>query len=140
MWTTERATSFAVLKQRLTTAPILVFPDCSKPFVLDTDASHDSIGAVLSQIYEGTERVVAYASQSLTKAERKYCVIRKELLAIVVFMKQFRPYLLGQSFKLQTDHGSLTWLPNFKDPCGQLARWLEQLQELILLTMILRST
>ena len=129
MWTTECATSFAVLKQRLITAPILAFSDCSKPFLLDTYASHDGIGAVLSQVYEGTERVVAYASRSLTKAERKYCMTRKELLAVIVFIKQFRPYLLGQSFKLRTDHGSLTWLQNFKDPCGQLARWLEQLQE-----------
>ena len=129
MWTTECATSFAVLKQRLTTAPILAFPDCSKPFVLDTNASHDGIGAVLSQVYEGTERVVAYTSRSLTKVERKYCVTRKELLAVVVFIKQFRPYLLGQSFKLRTDHGSLTWLQNFKDPYGQLTRWLEQFQE-----------
>ena len=53
MWTTECATSFAVLKQRLTTAPILAFPDCSKPFVLDTDGSHDGIGAVLSQELRG---------------------------------------------------------------------------------------
>ena len=109
-WTTECANSFAVLKQRLTSAPILVFPDCSKPFILDTDASQDGIGAVLSQTHEGAERVVAYASRSMTKAERKYCVTRKELLAVVVFTKLFRPYLLGQSFKLRTDHGSLTWL------------------------------
>ena len=128
-WTTGCANSFAVLKQRLTSAPILVFPDCSKPFILDTDASQDGIGAVLSQTHEGAERVVAYASRSMTKAERKYCVTRKELLAVVVFTKLFRPYLLGQSFKLRTDHGSLTWLQNFKDPCGQLARWLEQIQE-----------
>ena len=97
-------------------------PRLFQALVLDTNASHDGIGAVLSQVYEGTERVVAYASRSLTKAERKHCVTRKELLAVVVFIKQFRPYLLGQSFKLQTNHGSLTWLQNFKDSCGQLAR------------------
>ena len=101
VWTTECATSFAVLKQWLTTASILVFPDCSKPFVLDTDASYDGIGAVLSQIHEGSERVVAYASRALTKAERKCCVTRKELLAVVVFTKQFRPYLLGQSLSCE---------------------------------------
>ena len=128
-WTTECANSFAVLKQQLTSAPILVFPDCSKLFILDTDASQDGIGAVLSQIHDGAERVVAYASRSMTKAERKYCVTRKELLAVVSFTKLFRPYLLGHPFQLRTDHGSLTWLQNFKDPCGQLARWLEQLQE-----------
>ena len=52
-----------------------------------------------------------------------------ELLAVVVFVKQFRPYLLGKRFTLQTDHGSLTWLWNFQNPEGQLARWLERLQE-----------
>ena len=54
---------------------------------------------------------------------------RRELLAVVVFLKHFRPYLLGKKFTLRTDHGSLNWLCNFKDPEGQLARWLEKLQE-----------
>jgi len=69
-WTTECANSFAVLKQWLTSAPILVFPDCSKSFILDTDASQDGIGAALSH---GAERAVAYASHSMIKAECKYC-------------------------------------------------------------------
>ena len=56
-------------------------------------------------------------------------ITRKELLAVVAFTQHFRTYLLGQPFKLRTDHGSLSWLCNFKDPTGQLARWLEQLQE-----------
>ena len=99
-WTVECANSFAVLKQQLTSAPILAFPDCSKPFILDTDASQDDIGAVLSQIHEGAERAVAYASRSMTKAEQKYYVTRKELLAVVAFTRLFRPYLLGRSFKL----------------------------------------
>ena len=45
------------------------------------------------------------------------------------FTRHFRPYLLGRHFTLRTDHGSLQWLYNFKEPEGQLARWLEQLQE-----------
>jgi len=65
-WTTEYANSFTVLKQQqLTLAPILVFPDCPKSFILDTVASQDSISVVLSQMYDGAERVVAYASYSM---------------------------------------------------------------------------
>ena len=117
------------MKQHLTTAPILIYPDFSRPFILDTDASNDGIGAVLSQEYDGGEHVVAYASRTLSISEQKYSVTRKELLALVAFTQHFCTYLLGQPFKLRTDHGSLSWLCNFKDPTGQLARWLEQLQE-----------
>ena len=53
----------------------------------------------------------------------------RELLAVVIFTQQFRPYLLGHEFTLITDHGSLSWLQSFKEPEGQLARWLEKLQE-----------
>ena len=98
---------------------------------MDTDASDTGIGAVLSQVDEnGRERAIAYGSRLLSKQERRYCVTRRELLAVVVFTRQFRPYLLGQNVQLRTDHGSLTWLRNFKEPEGQLARWLKQLQEL----------
>jgi len=58
-------------------------------------------------------------------AECNYCVTRKELLAVVTFLEHFRQYLLGHCFTVQTDHGALTWLQNFKEPQGQLARWLE---------------
>ena len=65
--------------------PLLAHPDFTKAFILDTDASDTAIGAVLSQIHDGEERVITYTSRCLTKAERKYCVTRKELLAIVNF-------------------------------------------------------
>ena len=73
--------------------------------------------------------MIAYASRVLSKAERRYCVTRKELLAVLTFIQHFRHYLLGKLFLLRTDHGSLTWLQHFKEPEGQLARWLEKLQE-----------
>ena len=122
--------AFEELKNHLVTAPVLAYPDFSKPFNLDTDASNTGIGAVLSQCdEEGRERVIAYASRLLSKPERSYCVTRRELLAVVVLTKHFRHCLLGRQFTLRTDHGSLTWLRNFKEPEGQMARWLEQLQE-----------
>jgi hypothetical protein len=65
----------------------------------------------------------------LTKTERRYCVTHRELLAVITFICHLHPYLLGKHFTLHMDHESLTWLRNFKEPEGQLARWLEQLQE-----------
>ncbi|KRY64941.1 Retrovirus-related Pol polyprotein from transposon 17.6 [Trichinella pseudospiralis] len=104
-------------------------PNFKIPFVVDTDASGDGLGAVLSQIIAGQERVVAFASCTLSKPERKYCATRREMLALVWALKQFRCFLYGRRFTVRTDHGSLTWLRNFKEPEGQVARWLEQLAE-----------
>ena len=69
----------------LVSTPVLAFPDCRREFVLDTDASDVGIGAVLSQIHtDGQEHVVAYASRVLSKAERKYSVICRELLCFFI--------------------------------------------------------
>ena len=129
-WTKEGKWAFEELRRRLTTSPMLAYPDFERPFILDTDASDVGIGAVLSQIDDqGAERVIAYGSRVLSKPERRCCVTRRELLAVVIFTKHFRPYLAGRHFLLRTDHASLAWLRNFKEPEGQLARWLERLAE-----------
>ena len=129
-WTSECQEAFNALRTQLVSTPVLAYPDFTRPFLLDTDASDSGIGAVLSQQDDaGLEHVVAYGNRSLTKTERRYCVTRCELLAVVTFVKQFRTYLLGNKFTLRTDHGSLTWLCNFREPEGQLARWIESLQE-----------
>jgi len=75
--------AFKELKKRLITSPILSFPTSDGQFILDTDASNHGIGAVLSQVQGGTEKVIAYFSRVLNKAEKNYCVTRRELLAIV---------------------------------------------------------
>ena len=65
-------------------------PNWSQPFIIDTDASDVGIGAVLSQVdQEGTEHVIAHGSRVLSKAERNYCVTRKEFLAVVTFLLHF---------------------------------------------------
>ncbi|BHF79359.1 hypothetical protein SprV_0702247900 [Sparganum proliferum] len=111
----------------------ILFPDISNDagkFILDTDASDTAIGAVLSQQQpDGTERVIQYLSRSLTKAERRYCVTRKEMLALTHFVEECRPYLQYRPFVVRTDHSALTWLRNFKNPEGQVARWQEKLAE-----------
>ena len=124
-WTEECENSFQILKKKLTTSPILTFPDFSLPFILDTGASGVGIGAVLSQKQNRCEKVIAYASRKLSKTEQNYSVTKRELLAVVHAIKHFKHYLYGKRFTLRTDHGSLRWLYNFKYVQGQLARWLE---------------
>ncbi|KAK3106230.1 hypothetical protein FSP39_015710 [Pinctada imbricata] len=126
-WTEDCQNAFNLLKRKLIESPILAYPNFTETFILDTDASDKGIGAVLSQNIDGNERVIAYASRTLSKAEQKYCVTRKELLAVVHYVKYFRHYLYGRQFRIRTDHGSLRWLINFKNPEGQLARWIEVL-------------
>ena len=127
-WGEEEEDSFQKLKEAITETPLLVYPKEGGGFVLDMDASDKAIGAVLSQVQDGKERVVAYVSFVLSTAQRNYCVTRRELLPIVVFTKHFRHYLLGNKFMVRTDHNSLIWLMRFKNIEGQLARWIEELQ------------
>ncbi|VDP93771.1 unnamed protein product [Echinostoma caproni] len=132
-WTENCEQSFSILRKALSTAPILTLPQLgpgSGQFILDTDASDCAIGAVLSQVdEEGKEKVIAYGSRMLSHQERNYCTTRKEMLALVHFLKKYRHYLLGRHFLVRTDHQSLMWLRNFKDPEGQVARWQEKMQE-----------
>ncbi|KAK6171893.1 hypothetical protein SNE40_018316 [Patella caerulea] len=97
-WTDECESSFQTLKLRLTESPVLAYPDPTKSFILDTDASGYGIGAVVSRVHDGVERMVAYGSRSLSKTERNYCVTRKELLAVVYFVKYYKAYLHGRSW------------------------------------------
>jgi hypothetical protein len=94
-------------------------------FILDTDASDVGMGAVLSQFQDGVERVIIYFSKTFSKCEIIYCVTRRELLAIVCSVKYFHHYVNGRPFLVRSDHGSLRWLINFRNPEGQLARWLQ---------------
>ena len=128
-WSTACDDAFNELKRRLISHPVLAMPSDEGEFRLDTDASYSAIGAVLSQVQDGEERVIAYASRTLSQPEQNYCVTRKELLAVVHFVKQFRPYILGREFLLRTDHSALRWLKLTPEPIGQQARWLERLEE-----------
>lgn len=127
-WTQERREAFDSLKMALCQSPVLAPPDPHSTFLLDTDASDEGIGAVLSQPGSDGEQVVAYYSRSLSKTERRYCVTRRELLAVVESVRHFRHYLCGLPFTVRTDHAALQWLLTFREPEGQVARWIEQLQ------------
>ena len=132
-WTDECEHVFCTLKDKLSRAPVLMYPryGCDAPrFVLDVDASGVGLGAVLSQAdSEGCERPVAFASRSLTDTEQRYASTKSELLGIVWAFRHFRCYLLGRPFLVRTDHRALEHLSRFKDPPAIIARWLEFLSE-----------
>lgn len=125
MWDSYCQEAFNKLMRALTISPILSFPKKEGQYVLDTDASNMGMGSVLSQIQDGQEKVICYYSKLFNTSERRYCVTRRELLAIVQSIKHFHHYLYGQAFK--TDHGLLRWLLNFKNPEGQITRLPETL-------------
>jgi len=129
LWTRECQQAFDQLKTTLISADVLALPNDEDQFVLDCDASDKAMGAVLSQIQNGEERPICYASQLYDKHQQNYNVTRKELLALVTFVRKFRQYLLGRSFTIRTDHAALQWLRRTPEPIGQQARWLEILEE-----------
>ena len=119
-WTQKSEESLQRLKACLTEVPVLAYSRFDKhasTMVLQTDASNIGLGAVLEQ----DQRVVGYASRTLTKAEANYSVTQRECLAIVWAMKQFRHYLLGCTFQLMKDHEQKME--------GLLCRWALAIQE-----------
>ncbi|UYV81400.1 hypothetical protein LAZ67_20001079 [Cordylochernes scorpioides] len=127
-WNQEEQNAFEALKSALIPEPALGHFDYSSPTEIHTDASNYGIGAVLVPIQKEKERAIAYASRTLNKAE-KYSTTERECLAIIWAINKFRPYVFRQPFTIVTDHHSLCWLTNLKDPCGRLARWALWLQD-----------
>ena len=126
-WADEHTEAFETLKRIMTSPPVLAYPNAKDQFILDTDASDLAIGAVLSQVQDGKERPISFASKALNSKQKQYCTTRKELLAVVAFTQHYEHYLLGRPFLIRTDHASLAWLMRFKKIGGQLCRWLEYL-------------
>lgn len=128
-WTKEADDAFKQLKTALVSAPVLCTPDYDKPFTIQTDASDTGVGAVLTQGDGENERVVAYFSAKLTAAQQKYSTTERECLGVLEGIRKFRSYIEGSKFRVITDHASLVWLRNLKDPTSRLARWAIKLQE-----------
>ena len=118
-WTIEHQEAFHALKEALCTAPVLGYPDFSREFILETDASLKGLGAVLSQQQkDGSVCVIAYANQSLCPSERSmcnYCSAKLELLALKwVVTEKFWDYLLGSWFQVYMDNNPVTYVQESK--------------------------
>ncbi len=114
-WSEQCQQSFDGLRGRLTSSPVLAYADFSRPFVLEVDASHRGLGAVLSQEQGGEVRPIAYASRSLRPTELKWAMTEK-----------FREYLLGQKCVVYTDNNPLSHLNSAKLGATE-QRWAAQL-------------
>lgn len=129
IWCDNADSAFRVLKTALVSAPILRNPDFTQPFTIQADASDKGVGAVITQGEGDEERVIAYFSKKLEPAQTLYTTTEKECLAVILAIQQFRCYIEGDRFKVITDHASLKWLRNLKDPSGRLGRWALFLQQ-----------
>ncbi|CAN6695209.1 unnamed protein product [Malus baccata var. baccata] len=116
------------LKEKLTSAPIIVPPDWSLPFELMCDASDYALGAVLGQRHK-QPHVIYYASRTLNDAQLNYSTTEKELLAVVFALDKFRSYLIGTKVIVYTDHAALKYLLTKKEAKPRLIRWMLLLQE-----------
>ena len=107
-WGPEQQEAFETLQRLCTESSILAYADFKAPFTLHTDASGDGLGAVLYQVQEAKKRVIAYASQSLTRSERNYPVHKLEFLALKwAITDKFHKYLYGSQFQVYTDNNPL---------------------------------
>ena len=132
LWGPKHQEAFDSLKEAMTTAPVLGYADYTKPFILETDASHDGLSAILSQEQDGKLRVLAFASRRLRPSEKNsslYSSMKLEFLAMKwAITDKFRHYLLGRKFKVITDNNPLTYFRSAK--LGALEqRWASQLAQ-----------
>ena len=128
-WSNECTQAMEEAKRRLLSSNVLVHFDPKLSLKLDTDASAYGVGPVLSHVFEdGKERPIAFASRTLSAAERNYSQLEKEALSIIFGVKKFHQYLYGHPFVLVTDHKPLTTIlgPNTGIPtlaAARLQRW-----------------
>ena len=128
-WDEKCEEAFIALKEQCCNPPILAYADYGKPFKLHTDASGLGMGAILYQTQEdGTDRVIAYASRTLSKSEKNYLAYKLEFLALKWSVcDRFHKYLYGGKFKVFTDNNPLTYILTTAklDATGQ--RWVANL-------------
>ena len=115
VWTSEADNAFQRLKATVSCPPVLALPDFTKSFTVECDASSLGLGVVLMQYH----KPIAYHNQAL-KGSKLSLSIYKELLALVVAVKKWRPYLLGRPFVIKTDHHGLKYL--LEQKVGTLAQ------------------
>jgi hypothetical protein len=128
-WNEKCEQAYQALKAALVDAPVLTRPDFRRTFWLNVDWSPRGVGAVLSQKEGKFEKVVAYASKSLTDTQKRFHPMEGECYALIWGIMHFRQYLHMKHFILRTDHKPLEWLATISDTHGRRGRWVGMLQD-----------
>jgi hypothetical protein len=129
-WTLECGKEFNILKENLSIAPILIFPNWEIEFHVHVDASSISLGVILAQPGEGNmDHPIYFSNQKIFQAKRNYTSIEREGLAMIYALQMFKNYLLGSHFKFFTDNSALKYLVNKLVLEGRICRWLLFFQE-----------
>ena len=98
-WGDAQQCAFNILKEKLSSLPVLAYADFNQPFIVHTDASTEGLGALLYQEQDGVERVIAYASRGLRNSERNYPAHKLEFLCLKwAVTDKFHDYLYGNNF------------------------------------------
>ena len=111
-WTEETQRSFDALKQKLTSSPVLMMPDQTRPFQIKCDASKYASGAVLTQLdNNGDRHPVAFLSKTFSETEQNYEIYDRELLAIIQALEEWRHYIKGSGHItiIYSDHQNLAY-------------------------------
>lgn len=120
-WTPDCEQAFNKVKNILSENTLLVLYDPDKPLVLTTDSSCYGVGATLAHVVDGVETPIAFASTTLSPAEKQYCQLDRESLGIIFGVKRFHKYLAGRKFTLVTDHLPLQSIFNPRKGIPQVA-------------------
>ncbi|CAH8654258.1 unnamed protein product, partial [Dicrocoelium dendriticum] len=129
-WATEQDNAYMTIRAMIESTPTVAIFNEHCPTFVSTDASDVGLGAVLSQLRDGEEKVIAYASRTLSDTERNYSTGEKEALACVWACEKWHFYLFGRRFTLRTDHSALTTLlsrGNKGQKPVRLSRWYSRL-------------
>ena len=130
-WDEAAESSFTAIKKAFQSAPVIAFPNFDLPWRVYADASNQAIGAVITQVQDGEERIIDTASRVLSPAERNYTVTERECLAIhYAVADKFKHFLWGSPYEIEviSDHAALQWLASIEEPSQRLWRWILGLQ------------
>ena len=122
-WKEIHQNAFTKLKEVIIQAPILQYPDTTKPYIVYTDASDDACGAQLSQIHNGTEFPVAFLSHTFTDTQRRRSTPEQEAYGIYFTIKKWNYYLQGADIIVRNDHKPLAQFLNGKNENTKINRW-----------------
>nr|KYP56676.1 Retrovirus-related Pol polyprotein from transposon 297 family [Cajanus cajan] len=127
-WSATSTTAFKQLQSSVTTAPVLTVPDFAKPFEIECDASGKGVGAVLMR----DKKPIAFFSKGLEDSSLTKSIYEKELMALVLAIQHWRPYLLGRKFTVYTDQKSLRYLLEQRITTQNQQNWLHHKGRLVL--------